>query len=185
MAKIFAPTQDQIKLLSRGLSFIPTWKLHLNQRDMLRHDINTYHRRLKLAAYYEGKEARQPKPFTPRSEWGPKLNQLPPLIRKIIYADIYALNHLNRADTGPSNLPRGEIRAISELQRNSNIVLKPADKGSAVVIMEKQQYIWEAERQLHDVKYYKKLKSPVFPDTIPKVYSILDTLYRKKYINLK
>lgn len=45
--------------------------------------------------------------------------------------------------------------ALRELKVNQNIVIKPADKGSKIVIMDKQQYRLEAQRQLGNEKYYK------------------------------
>lgn len=48
-----------------------------------------------------------------------------------------------------------EERALRELKVNQNIVIKPADKGSKIVIMDKQQYRLEVQRQLGNEKYYK------------------------------
>ncbi len=38
----------------------------------------------------------------------------------------------------------------------SDIIIKPADKGSAVVVLNKKDYIAEGIRQLSDTKFYKK-----------------------------
>ena len=35
--------------------------------------------------------------------------------------------------------------------------MKPADKGGAIVVMNEEDYIKEAERQLHDEQHYSKL----------------------------
>ena len=37
-----------------------------------------------------------------------------------------------------------------------DIIIKPADKGSAVVVLNKKDYIAEGMRQLSDTKFYKK-----------------------------
>jgi hypothetical protein len=39
------------------------------------------------------------------------------------------------------------------------VVIKSADKGSAVVVMDKVDYLEEANRQLTDERFYKKLDS--------------------------
>lgn len=39
----------------------------------------------------------------------------------------------------------------------TDIVIKPADKGSVVVIQDKQQYLLEAHCQLNNTKHYVKL----------------------------
>ncbi len=54
------------------------------------------------------------------------------------------------------NLSNEEKIALRELENNPNIVIKPADKGSAVVVMNIADYVQEAMKQLSDTKSYKK-----------------------------
>ncbi|XP_061749458.1 uncharacterized protein LOC133548063 [Nerophis ophidion] len=83
------------------------------------------------------------------------------------------------------NLTREEIEALYSLKINKHIVIKPADKGSAVVILDRSQYIWEGSRQLGDTTYYLPLSEPIYPQTIPLVEKIVDNLLLKKFINSK
>ena len=41
-----------------------------------------------------------------------------------------------------------ERSALHSLQKREGIIIKPADNGSAVVVMDRGQYVSEAERQL-------------------------------------
>ena len=41
---------------------------------------------------------------------------------------------------------------------NNDIVIKPADKGGSIVIMNKTDYIAQAERQLSNPDHYEKLQ---------------------------
>ena len=43
------------------------------------------------------------------------------------------------------------------LKNRTDIIIKPVDKGSSVVVMGRDQYISEAERQLNDNTYYQLL----------------------------
>ena len=52
-----------------------------------------------------------------------------------------------------------EKGAIQELKERDDIVIKQADKGSAVVVMDKVDYLEEANRQMADERFYKKLDS--------------------------
>lgn len=185
LSKTFKPTQVQLHLLNKGLSYIPTYKIHENQKQQLTLDLQIYHRRLKLAAFFEGKENPDLLPFMPKSEWVPKDSQLPRTIRHIIRADKYALSNLHWENRDPLNLSSAETLALKELQSYKHIVLKPADKGSSIVIMDRSQYVWEAERQLNNPEHYKKLKEPIFQHTIPLVEVILENLQKENYINLK
>ena len=44
------------------------------------------------------------------------------------------------------NLTKEEYKAIKSLKNNTDIIIKPADKGSATVILDKQSYINEGQR---------------------------------------
>ena len=45
------------------------------------------------------------------------------------------------------------------MKNNQDIIIKPANKGSAIVILDKQSYINEGQRQLHDTKFYEETDS--------------------------
>ena len=58
-----------------------------------------------------------------------------------------------------SNLSVKEQKALQELQSRDDIVITEAEKGGAVVILHVEDYVKEAERQLHNTKNYKRLNS--------------------------
>jgi hypothetical protein len=58
-----------------------------------------------------------------------------------------------------SNLTRKQQQAIKSLQNNKEIVIKPADKGGAIVIWNKTDYLAEAYRQLGRRDHYEILQS--------------------------
>ncbi|MGL5901975.1 MAG: hypothetical protein ACRCZO_04755, partial [Cetobacterium sp.] len=61
-----------------------------------------------------------------------------------------------------SNLLRGEREALKGLRADQSLVIKPADKGSMVEVMDREQYVREAMRQLEDRDYYEELQKPIF-----------------------
>jgi hypothetical protein len=63
---------------------------------------------------------------------------------------------------------------IQELKERDDIVIKPADKGSAVVVMDIVDYIEEANRQLTDERIYKKLDSDPTEELGTKITQELD-----------
>ena len=70
---------------------------------------------------------------------------------------IFNEHHLNEYfPSAPAhhNLTLDESRALYELQHNDQIVIKAADKGSAVVIMNRSDYITEGLRQISDPNFY-------------------------------
>ncbi len=80
----------------------------------------------------------------------------------------------------PNNLTRDERRALCELRHNNDIVIKPADKGSAVVIMNRADYIKEAHNQLSDTQYYHKLDCNPTHNHNHRIHAALDEMLSHK-----
>ncbi len=76
------------------------------------------------------------------------------------------------------NISRSEKEALAELKAMSDIIIKPADKGSAVVVLNKQDYIEEGMRQLSDTKFYKKLDYDPTETFNDKIKEVVEQLYR-------
>ena len=55
------------------------------------------------------------------------------------------------------NVSREESDAINSLKSDRTIVVKEADKGSGVVVWDRDNYILEAESQLSESEVYRKL----------------------------
>lgn len=178
-------TPPQSTLLSKGLNFIPTKGSNKDIIEQSRWDIQQYHRRLKLAAYYEHKNDSDPPPFTPRSNWVPPAGTLSTELTALIAADTNHFDSSFQMCRVRPNLSSEEAAALKELSNNKHIIIKPADKGSTVVVMDRDQYLWEGYRQLMDTNYYTKLDKPIYLDTIKLVDKIAQTLYDKKFINAK
>ena len=56
-----------------------------------------------------------------------------------------------------NNLTKREGAALHRLSNNTDIIIKPADKGGATVIMNTKDYVKEAKRQLDNEVYYKRV----------------------------
>ena len=58
-----------------------------------------------------------------------------------------------------SNLNDDEEKALKRLRQREYIMIKPADKGSAVVLRRKDLYQKEAEHQLSNERFYTRLET--------------------------
>ena len=56
-----------------------------------------------------------------------------------------------------NNLTSKERQALYNLKNDKNIVIKGADKGSAVIVCDREDYIKEAEKQLGDSSVYEEV----------------------------
>ena len=74
-----------------------------------------------------------------------------------------------------NNLSKREREALDRLSNNKEIVIKPADKGGATVILNAIDYVEEAKRQLDNEIYYKKVESDLTSEHEQLINQCLDT----------
>ena len=67
------------------------------------------------------------------------------------------VNILKQSKPPKSNLSREQRRALQDLRKNDSIMILPADKGRATVIMPKGQYFDKAHKLLEDGSTYQHL----------------------------
>ena len=84
-----------------------------------------------------------------------------------------------------NNLTKADWQTINDLRKNPNIVIKPADKGGALVIMDRQNYEAECLRQLKDRRHYRRLPMDKTNEVADKVSKYLRTCKTKKEIHSK
>ncbi len=63
----------------------------------------------------------------------------------------------------PINLTESELSALKSLRAHNDIVIKPADKGGALVVWRADQYRDEAHRQLSDTAFYSRVDRDLTP----------------------
>ena len=82
------------------------------------------------------------------------------------------------------NLTTQEEHALQELTSTviTSIVIKPADKGSASVLMDRTDYVLEAQ-QLSDTTYYVPLQRAISPETADLVSDILERLRERGFLS--
>lgn len=179
-------TQAQIDLLSKGLSFVPTGGIPKGIRSQLAHNVSQYHRRLKLITHYgpNTDQLEHRLPFYPPSQWEPNWDDLPLELRSLIREDTHDTSNLILEPEKP-NLTKEEEMALRQLRNDTSIVIKPADKGGRVVILDRIDYIREGYRQLNDTNYYMKLTIPIYQTTKEHITTILDNLQSTRLLNRK
>ena len=71
------------------------------------------------------------------------------------------------------------------LKNRTDIIIKPANKGSSVVVMDRDQYISEAERQLNDNTYYQLLDHDPTTEFAIQVADTVNKMHDEGYITEK
>ena len=90
--------------------------------------------------------------------FNPSSNSTPANLEKYIAAtksDIAKL--INEPTRYRSNLTPSERNVLKSLENRTDIIFHPADKGGKIVIMDKDSYITNCEKQLDDEVFYQKI----------------------------
>ena len=64
---------------------------------------------------------------------------------------------LKQAGPTKSNLSKHELKAINNLRKDESIIITPADKGKALVVMDKTEYVQKMEEKFSDTSTYVKM----------------------------
>lgn len=156
---------NHISVLSKGLTFAPT---NPTKEFQTKIDLFKFHRNLQLKVWYHSntnqvasQTLRQgiSTPFKPKSTFTPNISNptLGTFFKKVTH-DVDKLFTTKRRKNG-HNLTKEETEALNWLSKNDDIIVKRADKGGAVVVWGREQYITEAKRQLDNSEYYQPLPS--------------------------
>ncbi|CAG2207068.1 unnamed protein product [Mytilus edulis] len=144
----------EINLLKRGLKFTPTPN---EDKTQLWSDIDEFGRRLRINYIFckdnEENEEEENKPLVRnKSDWIPR-----PTKDKDLEETIKTLktNSLTSNKNVKDNLTREEKTALQNLKSDKSIIIKEADKGNAVVIMDREYYRDSILNMLQDEMSYE------------------------------
>ena len=152
---IKALTEDQISLLAKGPKFVPTpTKPDLME---LEKDLKVFVRSLKLKEYfhYLNSEA-DDSIIAPKSDFNPNVRS--PALQNVCESLIHTAENLHTLDTEyrRDNLTPGERRALNDLKSDPSVVIKKADKGNVLVVLNKDFYRNQIKLILNDNNFYKR-----------------------------
>ncbi|CAD5126632.1 DgyrCDS14716 [Dimorphilus gyrociliatus] len=80
---------------------------------------------------------------------------------------------------GPSSRFQTSVETVCN---KDDIIIKPADKGNNIVILNKRDYLIEANRQLSDNNTYKKVSFPISKSRHSEIISILSNLNKEDFL---
>lgn len=165
-------THSEIKVLSKGLNFCPTPK-EINRFELIK-DISEFGRKMKCRAYFsqfggsEQKRSERETRFKAKSSWVP--DKVDPALELFLRNLEERALSLKEEGNNYSNLDKEERHALKNLKSYRDIVIKEADKGSAVVVWGIKEYCSEAYNQLSDSSVYELVDT----NPIGEVTTIID-----------
>ncbi|KAK3750140.1 hypothetical protein QZH41_004546 [Actinostola sp. cb2023] len=153
-------TETERTVLKKGLTFVPT--KNTTNEYQVKADCEKFYRRLRLKAHFHGQD-NEPTD-DPFAKFNNKISTWTPPQGEFSAIDHYIdrcrriVNSINfKRPVKVTNLTEEEKTALKHLRQRKDIVIKPADKGGAVVVWSRPLYIQEANRQLSDARFYQHL----------------------------
>ena len=172
-------SKEEISLLSKGLKFIPTPK-HINKA-RIKEKLETYGRKLRLMWHYRNQEREIIiNPFKKKSKFNPKRKDAAiEIYLSRLEEEIFALDK----KLSYSNLTKQERHALYSLRDDTSIIIKAADKGSGIVVWDREDYLAEARTQLKDKDVYQELKGNIVGPLEKIIKSVLRKVRDRKDIS--
>ena len=130
------------KFLKICLKFCPT--PNTIDKSTLKEDLEKFGRKLRLKWHYRNdNRIFDPNPFKPKSKFNPPKSDA--AIELYLSRLEEKLLNLGPIKHKYNNLTREERKALYDLRNDTSIIIKEADKGSVVVIWDKEDYLKEAK----------------------------------------
>ena len=185
-------TKSETGVLSKGLGFCHT----SGAPDIgnIMQDLDAFKRITRLNLFFQGSnedsEDRntqlgvpfEHKSLKPKSTFNPVG---PFQLETMFYSIEQDLHRLKYRQPRKKNLNKQEYQYIKSLKNNPDIIIKPADKGSAIVILDKDNYIAEGERQLQDKQFYEETNMDLTGEVIHRVNLFLNNMLQRGQITEK
>ncbi len=171
----------EVRVLSKGMKYIPVPK---TSKSNIKDSLSQFSRYIQIIYFFSDKPERDPPKFKIPSEWLPPGEEISHIIMDHLNnmsKDINKIKILNKQ----KSFSKKEIAILEQLKQDTSIIFKPADKGSSIIIQNRENYIWEAEKQLSVQLHYKEIQNPVYPKVENRIIEILDHLKDQKTITYK
>ena len=184
-------TDAELSLLEKGLKFVPD-RSKINSTKLLA-DLGEWERRMRLREYFykadddndddtdeeedkKGKfKIKQKSFFTPRQGRDQWLDTYIELVKNDV------INNLKKG--GKLNLSQDEKNAFYSLLHNEDIVIRPADKGSGIVVVDKTEYINRLHKEMTDSKSYVEIPEDLTETATKTVKKLVNKMYKEGVIN--
>ena len=174
-------SDSERSVLSKGLKFVPLRPTTDHYSTL--QDLHRFHRGLRLKLHFHHRDGSELPPdssmfakFSNRKhDWTPKpgaSNALDLYIKNTLHD----IGHLHPKRLGHSNMSQSEFRALAHLRRRDDIVIKPADKGGAIVVWSKELYLKEGHNQLLNTRFYRAASTDVTLSNNKQVRTVIKNL---------
>ena len=174
-------SQPQLSILQKGLKFVPT-KTDIDFSKLLT-DLQLWERRMRLKEYFydtddnsEAVEKGDKFKLKKKITWTPREGRDKWLDQYIKEVKDDIIRGLRRDFS--KNITRSEEEAIRQLFHDNSIVIRPADKGSGIVIMDAETYTDQLEKEMFESKSYEEVKEDMSVKISNKIKKLVNGMHK-------
>ncbi|CAG2232626.1 unnamed protein product [Mytilus edulis] len=103
-------------------------------------------------------------------------------LENYLFATKYELSKINLKKMSP-NLNKNEQKALRNLVKNKEIIVRKADKNSTLCILDKSTYIKEGLRQLENELYYEEINQSRIANATKLIHDLIEKWQRNDQID--
>ena len=174
-------TDTQISLLTKGLKFIPTATVKKNKiKSQLLQGYKAVARRMRLKYIFHGQN-KSIHPFYVKSNWEPPVQ--PSVTLEHYHGRGQTSNCGDKNKQTKTQLVTQRTKSTERFETKQRSKFKKADKGTTLVVMNKNDKIQEGQVQMNDINNYKPLDQPIVKETYTKVSRLLKNGCLKHHIH--
>lgn len=182
-----ALSQEQKTLLERGFSFIPTRK-KIDVTKLLS-DLAEWERRMRLTEYFyhkneENRLDKDEDQEVKEKEWMKKKSSFTPKPGRDkwldMYIDVVKNDIVQSLKTNINmNITPSESRALKELLDDDEIVIRPADKGSGIVVINSTDYMGNLEKEMTESSSYRRTDADLRGQVLKNVKKVANRMHKR------
>jgi len=128
-------TTTQIKVLSLGMTFVPGRNYN---KEAIKTSVAMFQRSNRIKHFFKDRPESEPHPFRPKSTWVPPRGSEE--LEKYLERIQKETETISTISYMP-NLCKKEKLILKELANDKSLIIKKADKGSGIVVEDKDNYI--------------------------------------------
>lgn len=170
-------SMTQYRILGLGLTFVPT---RMTIRETLSESITRFERSNRIKYFFKNRPQREPHPFRSASTWDPPTAS--PEIEAYLKRVRDTIDNHTPIPTRP-NLTHAERKALKELAYDNSIIIKSADKGSGIVVEDRDSYIEAGINHLSDQTIYEEIDTDPTVQLGHAINKFVNSIHKKGIID--
>lgn len=176
-------TLSQIYVLNKGLNFCLN---ETNKSKIIKNtriEISHFIRNVQIKHMFIGEDKKRREPFTGNKQWKPpksKQHQAIVALEDILNEEFSRVIKYNNNKNNISNTDR---IALKSLRNNQSIIIKKADKGGCIVILDTASYVNKINTMLSDSNTYSNIVDIDLNQKKSEVDIIINNLLKENFIS--